>query len=126
MKKQFITIVCLILGTAAILGFRSGYNAQNILNVIRAECNCMQVSQNDSLHGLTYSKESGMNLGNTYTFTLQNCTFDTFEKDIDRLANKLTKELSNFCDDDILILHFEDKTVSSKKVIIKDCEWTTK
>ena len=107
-------------------GFRSGFNNQSVLNSIKAECNCQKVTKSISTHGLTYTKEYGMNLGDTYTFKLQNCQFDNFESNMDGLTQSLKSKIKNFCSSEIVILEIETDEVKEKKVVIENCEWTAK
>ena len=126
MKKQIITATFIILGSIAIFGFSINSNNQHVLNVIESECNCESITQGLFIQGISYSKDSGMNLGDSHYFTLQNCTFEDFENDIKSLTKTLSTNIDNFCASDVVTLNIKQENEVIKKVIIKDCSWTTK
>ena len=126
MIKRIIAYTCVILGIAAVLGFRSGFNNQVILNTLKEDCNCQKITKNDSMHGLTFSRENGTNIGDTYTFTLHNCQFDDFEEYMDEVTAALKSKVKNFCSSEIVILEIKANEVKEKKVVIENCEWTLK
>lgn len=124
MKTQIITIVCIVLGTSALLGFRSGLNSQNIENAIKQECTCDKIVHEESLHGITFSHDLGMNIGDTYNITLQNCTFDTVENEMERLTTIISTELNDSYRSDIFILEFQNDEEITDNVIIQNNKWT--
>lgn len=119
MKNKLFIAIVLILGfllfDALVLDVCIDGNDKSaeIIQSLEENCQCDSITKNSSSVGLSMSKEDGFILGNTYSFTLENCMFDDIKK-INQLVSN-NSEIFN----DIEFIELVLKANSEEESIIK-------
>ena len=129
-KQIVIAIVISIFTVGMVKGFqkeflKSDKVSENILTVLKDNCDCKAITQTMYSKGIIFNKEDGF-FNESVDYELTECKYANFNAEVKRVEQLLQDEVVGIKDFDLIVLDFVNEDGNYKSVTITNNYETSK